>query len=108
MIARPGRMAIGSPRQNSTTVSRRGSSARWNVAGGATGSSREHHPAALDDPPDMAHSEVIKELGVVGNVANDEVRLLADFERAELVAAGKCGGAVQRQRGQHFGRLHLH
>src|SRR4051794_8420375 len=96
--ARPGRSAAASPCHASMSWSRRGSSGRRRgFSGLATGTSCVDHAAALEDPPDMIHSEVIEQVPVVGDVTNDQVRLLADFKRTDAIAATEGGGGVEGQ-----------
>ena len=76
--------AAASPFQGVITSANRGSSGRrGRSVGAAIGSSCEDHPPPLDDAPDMVDSEMIKEMPIIGNVADDQVRLLTDFQRAD-------------------------
>ena len=94
---RPSRSAAGSSCQNSTTSPRRGSSGRrGRSSGGETGSSRVDHAAPLDDAADMVDPEVIKQVAIIGDVADDQVGLLARLQRAEAVGPAQRGGCVER------------
>src|SRR5216683_3455405 len=98
ITARPGFSAAGSPFQNPTISPNRESSARWtSPSGGRAGSSRENHPPALDDAPDMVHSEVIKEMPVVRDVEDHQVGLFADLQGSDAVRAAHRGRRVKCQ-----------
>src|SRR6266568_6766040 len=99
----------GSPRQYSTISPRRKSSARWNrYSGGVGGSSRVNHSSPFDDSPDMAHSKIIEQLPVIRYVADDQVGLLAHLDGAKSVGSSDGSRGIERQRGNHLGRQHLH
>src|SRR5262245_10208483 len=84
-----------SPRQYSTMSPNRRSSARWNrYSGGEGGSTRVNHSPSFDDSPDMRYSKVIEQLPIIRNIANDQIRLLAGFNGAELVGSAHGGRGI--------------
>src|SRR2546425_758657 len=81
--ARPGARGAESPCQNSMISPSRGSSGRRRRSwGGVTGSSCVNHLATLDDPPDMIHPKMVEKMSIVGDIANNQIGLFTDFERA--------------------------
>src|ERR1700687_3242090 len=108
ITALPGFSAAGSPFQKSTISPSCGSSARRTTAsGGRAGSSRENHPPALDDAPDMVHSEVIKDMPVIRDVEDHQVRLFADLQRTDAVRVSHGNGGVLRKPCDTFMGKHL-
>src|SRR5262249_5749634 len=100
--------AAKSPHHGSMISPNRGSSGRWVSTGMRTGSSSVNHSTALDDPPDMVHSEVVKELPIVGYLTDYQIRLLANFNRSYTIGATDGPGRVECQRHEDFGRQHFH
>src|SRR5262249_11351306 len=103
--------SLGSPPcHRSTTSPRRGSSgsARRKKTSVGVGSSADHHAAGLDDRDDMIDSEGITQPPVIGYVANNQVRLLTDFNGTDPIAAPQRCSGVQRERGDDLRGKHFH
>src|ERR1044071_306063 len=106
--ARPGLKSAGSPFQRSTASTSRGSSARGRMAPGSWAGSRSDHTAALDNSPDMVDPEVIKEMPIIGDITNKQVRLFPDLDGPNAIGPPQRRSGVQSQAGYHLGGQHFH
>src|SRR5262249_13975761 len=57
---------------------------------------------------DMVYPKVIKKVLIIGNVEDNQVGLLADFQRPQTIGPAYGGGSVERQGSDYFGGKHAH